>query len=175
VGFAALFSCAVAATPEGETVNLYNQGVAPQNIYSYDAGSGGVSKSGLSVTGNTRFVSYSRDGTRTLLQVSDSSVVLYVPSTLPGVTFDTYQFTQQMDTAVLSPDGTRLYYFNGSTGILHTLDVHTPPPSGGAFPEIGSGVQVADAPGIGPTMVITPDGGNLILAGTTHLIVLPAP
>jgi hypothetical protein len=80
-----------------------------------------------------------------------------------------------MDAAVLSPDGTRLYYYDGPTGVLHTLDVHTPPPSGSAFAEIGSGVQVADSPGIGPTMVITPDGGNLILAGTLHLIVLPAP
>lgn len=37
---------------------------------------------------------------------------------------------------------------------------------------IRAGATVA---GTRPTMVITPDGGNLILSGTTNLIVIPTP
>jgi hypothetical protein len=79
-----------------------------------------------------------------------------------------------MDSAVLSPDGNRIYAYDAAAGMLRTLDAHTPP-SGGAFPEIGTGVPVPDAPGLGHNMIITPDGGTLILAGNDHLVIMPAP
>ena len=163
-----------ASTPEGEQVNLFSLSGTPVSAFSYDAGSGTVSKDSFYVTASSHFASYSRDGTRTLLATSLSQAELTVPSASPGTSYDTYPLYQQINAAVLSPDGTRIYYYDASAGMLHTLDARTPPPNG-TFPEIGSGVQLPDAPGIGPVMVITPDGGTLILAGTTHLIVMPAP
>jgi hypothetical protein len=163
-----------APTPEGEQVNLYSLSATPLSAFSYDAGSGTVSKYSQYVTASSHFASYSRDGTRTLLATSLSQAELTVPSVSSGTLYDTYPLGQEINAAVLSPDGTRIYYYDSQAGMLHTLDAHTPPP-GGTFPEIGSGVQLPDAPGIGPVMVITPDGGTLILAGTTHLIVMPAP
>jgi IPT/TIG domain len=164
-------SYVAAPSPEGEQVTFYSDATNSQNIFNYDAGSGAVSESSPPYS-NINFVSYSRDGTRTLLQLDHSGAVLIASATTAGVPAGTYPLVS-MDAAVLSPDGTRIYYYDESTGTIHTLDATTL--ANGTFPETGSPVQIPDSPGTWPTMVITPDGGNLMLAGTTNLIVIPTP
>lgn len=162
-----------APSPEGEQVTLYSGANSPvESIFSYDAGTGTISESNPPWTGIVS-ASYSRDGTRALFSLNHSGTGMTISSTTPGAPPATYGLPS-MDAGVLSPDGTRVYYYVESTGTIHTLDVSTLPTTGTAS-EIGTPVQIPDSPGTWPTMVITPDGGNLILAGTTNLIIIPTP
>lgn len=163
-----------ASSPQGEQVAFYSGAVtSPQaNIITYDAGTSSISESNPPYSG-IDFASYSRDGTRTVLQLEHFYAAVIFSETIGGVPAGTYGLFN-MDAAVMSPDGTRVYRYDAATGTIHTLDVSTLD-ADGTFVEIGSPVQIPDSPGTDPTMVITPDGGNLILAGTTHLIIIPTP
>jgi IPT/TIG domain len=167
-------SYVAASSPEGNQVTFYSGSFDPAfDIISYDAGTATVTES-TPPNGSIIFAGYSRDGTRTLFQTFPWSIGMIISSTTPGAPAQTYQLSGEMDAGALSPDGTRIYYYDASTSTIHTLDVSTLATTGTSS-EIGSPVQVPDSPGTRPTMVITPDGGNLILAGTTHLIVIPTP
>ena len=162
---------------EGDHVGFYFNGDGvTQSVYDYDAGTGTVTKNPNLITANGQVVSYSRDGTRVLLQgVNNIPTALIVPSAQSNTAYDIYPVsTVPMDSGVLSPDGNRIYAYDATAGLLHTLDAHTPP-SGGVFAEIGSPVPVPDPPGLGHNMIITPDGGTLILGGNDHLVIMPAP
>jgi sugar lactone lactonase YvrE len=74
---------------------------------------------------------------------------------------------------VISPDGTTAYTYIKSTGMVHKYDLTSV--SGGAFAEMGTGTSVPDAPGDGISMAISPDGGNLFIAGTALVIIMAAP
>jgi hypothetical protein len=169
----------VVGTAEGDHVGFYYSGTGTtQSVYDYDVGAGTGSQNPNLSTANGHLVSYSRDGTRILVQGGVNSFIpaaLIVPSVQPNTAYDIYPVsTVQLDSAVLSPDGTRIYAYDASAGMLHTLDAHTPP-SGGVFAEIGTPVPVPDPPGLGHNMIITPDGGTLILCGNDHLVIMPAP
>lgn len=174
-GSIASSSYIAAPTPEGNQVIFYSGSFDPAlDIISYDAGTGAVNKS-TPPNGSITFASYSRDGTRTLFQTFPWSPGMIISSTTPGVAAQTYNsMSCEMDAGSISPDGTRVYCYDASTGTIHTLDVSTLATTGTSS-EIGTPVQIPDSPGTRPTMVITPDGGNLILAGTTNLIVIPTP
>jgi hypothetical protein len=75
---------------------------------------------------------------------------------------------------VVSPNGTRLYYYGGD-GLVHTLDLENPRNLGpDVFPELAT-APVPDPPGAGAQMLITPEGGNLIIAGKDAVVVVPTP
>jgi hypothetical protein len=163
-----------APSAEGNQVTFYSGAIEPVlDVISYDAGTATINESSPP-NGSITFASYSRDGTRTLFQTYPWSVGMIIGSTTPGAPAQTYSMSGEMDAGALSPDGTRVYYYDESTGTIHTLDVSMLATTG-TYSEIGSPVQIPDSPGTRPTMVITPDGGNLILAGTTNLIVIPTP
>jgi len=158
---------------EGDHVGFYAYGSSATPVYDYDAGTGTSSQNPNLSTVDPAFVSYSRDGKRVLLQVANGlSPSLIVPSVQPNTTYDIYPLPIQMAAGVLSPDGNRIYAYDASGGMLYTLDAHAP---SSGFPQIGTGVPVPDAPGLGHQMIITPDGGTLILCGNDHLIIMPAP
>jgi len=166
----------VAPSPEGNLVNFYS-GVSLTDPsfdrFSYDADTAAITAS-IAPNVSITFAGYSRDGTRTLIQGYLGSAGVIISPTTPGASAQTHWLTVEMDAGALSPDGTRVYSYDESTGTLHTLDVSTLATTG-TYSEIGSPVQIPDSPGTRPTMVITPDGGNLILAGTTNLIIIPTP
>lgn len=174
IGENASSSYIAAPSPEGNQVTFYSGASDPAlDIISYDASTATINES-TPPNGSITFASYSRDGTRTLFQTYPWSIGMIISSTTPGAPAQTYALSGEMDAGALSPDGTRVYYYDESTGTIHTLDVSTLATTG-TYSEIGSPIQIPDSPGTRPTMVITPDGGNLILAGTTNLIVVPTP
>jgi len=81
-------------------------------------------------------------------------------------------------TVALSPDGSKAYTYSGGT-VLRTHDLNgvltDPNPVVGHFPEIGFGTTLPSSPGIDSTMIISPDGGTLFIAGSDGIVVVPAP
>jgi sugar lactone lactonase YvrE len=92
---------------------------------------------------------------------------------LGGIT-DQAHFPSTPQAVAILPDGTRAYTFDSSINKVRTFDL-TQPPSGGLFPEVGTGT--AANPGAGPPvrMKISPDGGTLFVAAGTAIVILPAP
>jgi hypothetical protein len=83
--------------------------------------------------------------------------------------------------SVLTPDGTTAYTY-GTDGQVHRFDISALPPGGlgGAYPEVGTPIALADdpsaAPGdLGVWMLVTPDGGTLFLAGSQQVVVQSLP
>lgn len=74
----------------------------------------------------------------------------------------------------LRPDGTRAYTLDSATGGIHTYDISADA-NGEAYGEVGSMQTLAGAPGDAPRMIVTPDGGTLVIAGTTQVVVQPIP
>ena len=75
--------------------------------------------------------------------------------------------------SVVSPDASRVYSYD-LNGSVRTFDI-TDTSVFGSFPEIGVPVILPDVPGNNVQMETTPDGGHLIIAGDTHLIITPTP
>jgi hypothetical protein len=79
-----------------------------------------------------------------------------------------------MDAAVVSPNGKRLYYYETAQHRVHALDLENPQQIVNHFPEVAVSAPI-DPPGTGAQLVITPDGGTLIIAGKDRVIVMPTP
>ena len=79
----------------------------------------------------------------------------------------------------LSPGGSKAYTYLQNTTVLHTYNLNgtlTPAdPDTGLFPEIGTGTSLPSNPGLNPVMTVSPDGGNLFIAGDAGIVVVPAP
>lgn len=106
-----------------------------------------------------------RDATRIILNgtnVYDGSFNFL--GTLPSTTL----------AVAISPDGTRAYTYDSVATQVLSFDL-TVNAAGGAFPQVGTGTTLAGDPGAGVQMVISPDGGDLFLAGTTQIVVQPTP
>ena len=76
---------------------------------------------------------------------------------------------------VIRPDGTRAYTFD-SAGLLRSFDL-TASVSGGAFPQVGTGLSIPNpSTGSSPVRIaISPDGGTLFLAGNARIVIQPSP
>ena len=71
-------------------------------------------------------------------------------------------------------EGTRIYAYDSGT-TLRTYDL-TASTVNGMFPEIGSGTTLAGTPGTGvQKMILSADGSTLIIAGSSNIIIQPAP
>jgi len=58
--------------------------------------------------------------------------------------------------------------------MLRVLDLNSTDGSGG-FIEIGTGTMLADGAGANPKMIVSLDGGTIIIAGNDNILVTPAP
>jgi hypothetical protein len=120
----------------------------------------------LNIYGGSSSVSVSRNGSRSIIE----NVVYDASFSALGTLLPSWNSN---DTVVISPDGTTAYTYIKSTGMVHKYDLTSV--SGGAFAEMGTGTSVPDAPGDGISMAISPDGGNLFIAGTALVIIMAAP
>ncbi len=152
-------------------------GAASEFVEKYLSSTGELSTTGL-VTSNLSGVSLDKTGSRTIIwhtgainehRVYDENLSLL--GSLPPL--DGQSFLNGIAGA-LSPDGTRAYAYNNSTGLLHVLDTTTSDGAGG-FVEIGTATTIADSAGTNPRMVVTPDGGTIIIVGSSNVLVVPAP
>jgi hypothetical protein len=116
-----------------------------------------------STTSTTRIVLSGTDvNSATVTNVYDANYNLL--GTLPNTTL----------AVVVKPDATRAYTFDSTASQVLSFDL-TASPAGGAFPQVGSGTTLAGNPGTGVRMAISPDGGTLFLAGSSRIVVQPAP
>jgi hypothetical protein len=116
-----------------------------------------------STTSTTRIVLSGTDASNAAVtNVYDASYNLL--GTLPNTTL----------AVVVKPDATRAYTYDSATSQVLSFDL-TATPAGGAYPQVGSGVTLAGNPGSGVKMTISPDGGTLFLAGSSQIVVQPAP
>lgn len=162
--------------PEGRQITFYSGSTLPATLLTYVVGGSTLGDSIPGDNQNITAVRYSRDGRRVLFQHHGAAGAAVLSIRSSGAADQSYQLGV-MGAGVLSSDGMRAYLWDpsaGTTGLLHTLDLSMIATTG-TFSELGPPVQIPDSPGTGPIMVITPDGGNLILAGTTNLIVIPTP
>jgi hypothetical protein len=140
-----------------------------QPLYLYNSDSGAYAASALNANAPT-IVSVNRTGTRALIQLNSTQIsVVNFPSTV----YSYLPATPVPNAAVISPDGTRAYTYIAATNTLHVFDLTTV--NNGQSPEIGTGTTFPDSPGSGVAMNITADGGTLVLAGTTNVIITPHP
>lgn len=102
------------------------------------------------------------DGTGETLEVRRPS------PQLPGAT-DTAVLRVNSNGAVVSPAGTHLYYYTTNDHKVHVLDIEQ-----AQISEITASAPI-DPPGAGAQMLITPDGGTLIIAGKEAVVVMPTP
>jgi hypothetical protein len=165
-------------TPSGRRVSLVYVGAGlARPIFEYSASTGALAEVPSSGTLQLRISSYSRDETVSLTSSNNGSgEVLEVgrPSPqLPGAT-ETSVLQVNSNGAVVSPNGTRLYYYTADDHKVHVLDLEHTQLAQPVFPEIGASAPI-EAPGAGAQMLITPDGGNLIIAGKDRVIVMPTP
>lgn len=162
---------------DGSTVLATEGGALPTAFVVYDAGSATYPISGGLGTLNSSLASLSRDGTRALMHadttryavVDFGSGVSHLVGYLPP---------PAADALVISPDGTRAYTFVESANTLHVYDLTAAVDGNAQYPEIGTGLALVDTPsasGTSVAMIITPDGGTLILAGSSNVIVTPKP
>jgi hypothetical protein len=160
------------SSPDGSvalaTLAANDGGASVEPLVVYNSSTGRFSNSTFTPA-QFNVLSFSRDGSKVLvlLTAAPRYSVISLPSTILG---DLPAF----DAGVVSPDGTRAYTYIAGTTTVHAYDL-TAATVGGAFPEIGSGLVLADSPGVGPAMTITPDGGTLIVAGSINVIVTPHP
>ena len=167
-------------TPSGRTVALVNAGAGlPPPRFDYSASTGTIDQVPGTGAYFPRVWSMSRDESILVLAYDPSfSPLLEVrmPSwQVPG-TRTTVFLQYDVGAAAVAPDGKRLYYYANNDGKVHALDLEHPGPLVGTdiFPELAA-ATVPDSPGAGAQMLITPDGGNLIIAGKDRVIVMPAP
>jgi len=72
------------------------------------------------------------------------------------------------------PDGKRAYTYDSAAAAVLTFDTSTSK-MGAALPQVGSATALAGNPGTGLKMTISPDGSTLFLAGSTQIVIQPAP
>jgi hypothetical protein len=157
------------------TVLMTEGGALPVFALVYDAGSASYPISGGLGTLNSSLASLSFDGSRALMHADTTR---YAVVDFSAGMSNLRGYLPAADAVVISPDGTRGFEFVASTLTIHVYDLTAAVNGNGQYPEIGTGLVLADAPsasGTNAVMIITPDGGTLILAGTTNVIVTPKP
>jgi hypothetical protein len=165
-------------TPSGRTVSLVYVGAGlARPIFEYSASTGELAEVSSSGTLQLRISSYNRDETVSLTSFNDGTgerLEVRRPSPqFPGLT-EIAVLSVNSNGAVVSPDGTRLYYYTADDDKVHVLDLEHTQLVQPVFPEIGASAPI-DAPGAGAQMLVTPDGGSLVIAGKDRVIVMPAP
>jgi hypothetical protein len=75
---------------------------------------------------------------------------------------------------VLKPNGSRAYTYDPTAGGILTYDISVDRDEA-AYTALGAATPLAGDPGSGVRMTISPDGGTLFLAGSTQIVVQPAP
>jgi hypothetical protein len=173
-----LFQYSFAGSADGSRVLMTEGGNMPTAYLSYDSASAGYTTSAPLGTLNSSLVRLSRDGMRAILHADSTRYA--VADFTGGHLANIIGYLPPPDAVafVISPDGTRAYVYLPATNTIHAYDLTAAPDPSGQFPEIGTGLVLADAPGAaasGAEMIITPDGGALILAGTANVIVTPPP
>jgi hypothetical protein len=152
------------ASADGSRGLFVQGGVSPaQPVFQYNASTGTVSATNLT-SGfpfprpvlDRRAASVLIGGT----SVYDSSLVLL--GTIPTAFV-----------VALSPDGKRAYGYSNGT-VLHAYDLVAPPVAG-VFQEILPATTLLSDPGLGSKMTVSPDGGNVFIAGDLGIVVVPAP
>jgi hypothetical protein len=142
----------------------------------YDATAGVLTQSSETTT-YSGFVSVSRTGARMLIRtlatdnLSDTTAKVYdfnagtlsLRGTLPS----------GLANFVITPDGNTAYAYYSSTTKVRKFDLTAP--SGGSFPEIGTGTVISSPGTFDPAMTISPDGGTLFLASNQQVVIVPAP
>ena len=166
-------------TPTGRTVSLVYTGAGlPRPRFDFSASTGAVTEVANSGTVQTRLWGHSRDESVWFSSFNDGtseSLQLTMPSaTMPGLP-TSYVLHYPIGAAAISPNGTRLYYYATDDHRVHALDLEHPRNVGpDFFPELPASGAI-DPPGTGAQMLLTPDGGSLIIAGKDRLIVMPTP
>lgn len=163
-----LDNATVRAAADGSTLAIV-QGdpalSAAPAVYRYSASTQAFSSVGVALNQNDVAPALDRSATRIVLNgtsVYDNGFKLL--GTLPATTL----------AVVLRPDGTRAYTFDSAASQILSFDL-TANPAGAAFPQVGSALAPAGDPGSGVKMAISPDGGTLFLAGSSQIVVQPAP
>jgi hypothetical protein len=166
----------IVASADGDTLLLLNyQGSSTdKRVYTYDASTGALtprppSTSGPSTsTAPASALSMSRNASR-IIFVNDSSPT---PITVYDAEFNALgTLPNGASTFVLSPDGDVAYAYYPPEGRVRKFNVN----ASGGVSEIGTGSALAPANTEMSEMTISPDGGTLFLAGTTSVVIAPAP
>lgn len=134
-------------------------------VHGYTASSDTFGQAGISVNQNGFAPVVDRGLSRMILngtRVYDSTLTL----------FGTLQSTPQGVAVRL--DGQRAYTYDAAAGGVLTFDI-TANPDSDVYPPLAAAVPVAGDPGSGVKMAITPDQRTLLIAGTTQLVIQPAP
>ena len=176
-GSADLFQFDFSATADGGGALLTEGFNTPVPIVLYDSATRSYPVSGGLGTLISSLVSLSRNGARAVMH-ADATRYAVVDFAANQTNLVGYLPAPDPDAVVLSPDGTRAYTFDATANVVHAYDLTAAVDADAQFPEIGSGVTLVDRPsatGSNVQMIITPDGGTLVLAGTTNVIVTPKP
>ena len=171
-----IFNAAFTGSLDGSTVLMTWGGAQPVPAVVYDAGAGTYPVAGGLGTLNSSLASLTRDGSRALMH-SDTTRYAVVDFS-GGMSNERGYLPVAANAVVISPDGTRAFAYVSSTTTVHVYDLTAAVNQQAEYPEIGTGLVLPDAPSTSGTdvvMIITPDGGTLILAGTTNIIVTPTP
>jgi hypothetical protein len=138
--------------------------------YAYVSYADALVTTGVAQNQNTS-IAPALDRSATRIVLGDSAGNVYVYNN--GYGFLGYLPTTTI-ALVLSPDASRAYTYDGTQihvfDLTAAVDVNTL-----MFPEIGTGTAVSSPGGTDVKMAISPDGGNLFLAGTSQIVVLPTP
>ncbi|HEY4368841.1 MAG TPA: IPT/TIG domain-containing protein [Steroidobacteraceae bacterium] len=134
-------------------------------VYFYDASTEVISA--LLVAANQKTITPALDTHATRVVLNGVSVYDTIAFTLLGTLPSTTL------AVVFNPDGTRAYTYD-STGAVLTFDTSTDM-TGAAFTQIGAPLALAANPGDAVKMTISPDGNTLFLAGSSQLVIQPAP
>jgi len=169
-----VFGRRISASADGDTLVLPSVGYtfeADRRVLTYDASTGALTPRSAT-TSDGRPLSVSRNASRTIL-VSDADprgIAVYdahfnALGTLPD----------GASTFVLSPDGHFAYAYYQLEGKVRKFDLGLPTDAPSGITEVGAGSALAPANTDLSEMTISPDGGTLFLAGTTSVVIAPAP
>jgi len=157
----------VSASGDGSRLILPNTVTSANTLYYYDSGNQNmVSTSAMTTLSD--MVSINRTGSRYIVLNAATQHIVYDSS------FSSIGSLPALDSAIISPTGNIAYTYVSSNNTIHKYDLNSPNGSGG-FTEVGTGTVLADSPGTGASMTISPDGGTLFLAGSLRVLITPAP
>ena len=75
---------------------------------------------------------------------------------------------------VMKPNGTRAYTYDPTAGGIVIYDICVDRDEA-AYVALGAATPLVGDPGSGVSMIISPDGGTLFLAGSAQIVVQPTP
>jgi hypothetical protein len=157
----------VSASGDGSTLILPNTVSSANTLYYYNSGNQNISGTSATTT-YSDMVSINRTGSRSIVRIALAQYAVY------DSTFNSLGSLPALDAAVISPTGDIAYTYASSDNTIHKYDMNSPNGSGG-FTEVGSGTVLADSPGTGVAMTISPDSGTLFLAGSLRVLIAPVP